>query len=68
MKRPTTLWPPARSIGTQVLLWVNVAWVLLAAVFVAYDYRRDLQERLRELQHDDVTMLLIELHGQGPEE
>ena len=50
MKRPTTLWPPTRSIGTQVLLWVNVAWVLLAAIFLAYDYRRELRERLGEKQ------------------
>ncbi len=40
--------PPSRTIGAQLLLWVNGAWFILAAVFLVYDYRSELKDRLEE--------------------
>ena len=58
---PVATRPPVRTIGTQVLLWVNAAWILLAAIFLVYDYRRDLNERLLEKHialHEEAKTLM----------
>ncbi len=61
MTFPKRIRPPAHTIGTQVLLWVNIAGILLAALFLTSDYRRDLMERLREKHialHEEAMTLM----------
>lgn len=65
---------PARTIGMQLLLWVNVSWIIIAATFLAYDYRRDLNERLQEKHialHEEAKTLMpavLQVRRYGPDE
>ncbi len=53
--------PPARTIGAQLLLWVNGAWFVLAAVFLVYDYRSELSDRMEDKRialHEEAKTLM----------
>ncbi len=67
-------WTDPRSLRSQLLLAVNIPLIALAAAYLAYDFRRELSDRMREkriaLDEEAKTILpaIEAIKAQGREE